>query len=61
MKPKAGWVFRLEVVTDNPATLTKDMMASIEGIVGHLEDVSAVKIRELYESLELFERKPKKK
>lgn len=58
---KAGWVFRLEVVTNKPSILKKDMMFRIEQLILHMDDIDAVKIEELYESLKLFAKKEKKK
>ena len=56
-KSLAGWVFRLEVVTSKPGTLTRDMMPTILLVVRGIEDVEQVAIEELYESVKLFEKK----
>lgn len=55
---KAGWVFRLEVATDKPATTTAEMMERIEGLLKHIDGVDEVLVEELHESLKLFEKEP---
>ena len=60
MKSKAGWVFRIEVVTTNPAKKTEDMIRDIINKLTELPDVSDVLVNELYEEIKLFKKKVRK-
>ena len=53
-KYRGGWVFRVEVVTDNPAVLTQQMMEAICKQILKLDDVCQVLVEELYEDTKLF-------
>ena len=53
-KYRGGWVFRVEVVTDNPAVLTQQMMEAICKQIMKLDDVCQVLVEELYEDIKLF-------
>jgi len=59
-KSLAGWVFRIEVVTDKPSVKTAEMKERISGLLGTMEDVEKVKVDELFETLKLFEKKTEK-
>ncbi len=54
---KAGWVFRVEIVTDKTGTLTNDMMKELYRVLSTSPLVKQVKISELFESISLFEKK----
>ena len=58
---KAGWVFRVEVVTTNPAKKTEDMIRDIINKLTELPDVSDLLVNELYEEIKLFKKEAKAK
>jgi hypothetical protein len=58
-KSLAGWVFRVEVVTDKPSLLTNEIKTRIVTALRGIEDVEMVAIEELFESIKLFEKKVK--
>jgi hypothetical protein len=58
-KSLAGWVFRLEVVTDKPSLLTNEIKTRIATALRGIEDVEMVAIEELFEGIKLFEKKVK--
>ena len=58
---RSGWVFRIEVVTNKPALLTKEMSARILQALRSVPDVEMVTVEELFEGLKLFDKKKKMK
>lgn len=56
-KSLAGWVFRIEVVTDKPSVTTREMCTRIVNKIRSIEDVEMVTVEELYENLKLFKNK----
>jgi len=54
---KAGWIFRIEIVTKKPETLTKDMIAHLKKLFKDSELISEFQIDELFENIKLFEKK----
>ncbi len=54
---KAGWVFRIEVVTSDVAKPTKRMITEIEKALKEIPHTKQVKISELYENISLFKKK----
>jgi hypothetical protein len=53
-KTLAGWVFRVEVITNAPIKKTRDMMSDVVASLIALPDVEAVKVKELYEDITMF-------
>ena len=58
---RSGWVFRIEVVTNKPALLTKEMVSRIVEALRSVPDVEMVTVEELFEDLKLFDKKKKMK
>lgn len=50
----AGWVFRVEVVTENVAYPTKDMKTEMIELLKSSPNVKEVLVQELYEDIRLF-------
>ena len=54
---KSGWVFRIEIITKKPETLTKDMITHLKKLFKDSELISECHIDELFENIKLFEKK----
>ena len=54
---RAGAVYRVEVIVNNPALPTKKLAKMIEHALLDLDVVDEVLVEELYEDIKLFQRK----
>lgn len=57
---KSGWVFRIEVVSEQ-TLYTKDMVKELNQRLLDSKNISQVLVEELYEEIKLFKKQPKKK
>jgi len=57
-RPRAGWVFRLEIITDRPDLRTIEMRERVLKAVRSIDNVQDVDAQELFEDLTFF-KKPK--
>jgi len=59
--PKAGWVFRIEIVTEEPATKTSKMLKHLKALFDQSDLISESLVEELFESIKLFKKKESQK
>ena len=53
---KAGWVFRIEIVTKKPELPTKQMIKELETLFKQSELISEFLVEELFEDIKLFKK-----
>lgn len=51
---KSGWVFRIEIITEKPATKTTEIVKEISKQLSESPLISQILIEELYEEIKLF-------
>lgn len=51
---KAGWIFRIEIITEKPATKTQEMIKHLKALFKDSELINESLIEELFEDIKLF-------